>query len=220
MRTRNPHAPLLAAAAVVIAVAAGISLGSVGHGGASTTASRSTPIPGASSTDTGNPPWCADSTTCPAQAASASAARSSMFPPLEPIDPAKAWTSKADVMAAARRMAQDPDNPGAPLSETAAQQLPAVASLTTYGSFIANSKVSADNMIDAARPVWVVVVHGFTQFDSLPATVDPRTTASNVYTVIYDASTGGEIQTGFGYDATSILGSLAPIPGSPALTSR
>lgn len=204
MRTWHRHAPLRAASALVIAVAAGIALSSFGHGGPATTA-------GPSPTDAGSPPWCVEGTTCPAQGASASAARISMFPPLQPIDPASGWTSKADAMAAARRMAQDPDNPGILLSESAAQQLPAVASLTTYGSFIATSNASADTMIDLTRPVWVVVVHGYTQFDSVPATVDPRTTGSYVYTVIYDAPTGDEIQTGFGYDATPILASLAPI---------
>ncbi len=123
------------------------------------------------------------------------------FPPAQPIAPDAEWATEAQVLAAARAGAQDPDVPGLLLGREEQEALPAEAVLTTYQATLDAGLGGADPFIDGDRPVWVVVVHGTRWIDSAPVGTSVEETRRDVFTVVFDAPTGDVIVIGTGADA-------------------
>lgn len=175
-------------AAVLLVISAGAVLAVASTGGASTPErASSSPAP--------RPPQpCGSACT-----ASVIAAARSNFPPAQPIKSGTPGFSEAQALAKARSLASDPT--GTQRLDPASQAaLPATAWQTTMEQFAATNHVGQDPLIAPARPIWVVVVHGYMEPDLRPG---EAAVVDDVYTEVLDAATGYEIMIMIGRAANS-----------------
>ncbi|NQX28341.1 hypothetical protein HQQ81_13425 [Microbacteriaceae bacterium VKM Ac-2854] len=128
------------------------------------------------------------------------------FGPLTPLKDRSDWVTEDQVVQAMRGVASTTD--GSPLSDAARSTIPVQALLTTYGRVTgAVPELGGDPDIASDRPVWVATAHAFLPDAGHSKSEEegwngegPVTERAQVYSMLFDASSGDVITIGNGAD--------------------